>query len=132
MSSQRNFIPKQGLSLLKLAIFDNFMPIWSEFYATLCLIALLKKTLCLMVLLKKIISIITLQLRRKQWIFKHLNMFWLKGKQDKEKKHLFRNFMKFYAFSVNFMIYAFSMILTWNLKILCFSCFMLSGCSKHF
>ena len=102
MSSQRNFIPKQGLSLLKLTIFDNFMPFWSEFYATLCLIALLKKTLCLMVLLKKIISIITLQLRRKQWIFKHLNMFWLKGKQDKEKKTPLQEFYEILCFFCEF------------------------------
>ena len=56
-----------------------------------------------MPLLKKMISNTTLKLRRKKWVFKHLSMFWLKAKQEKQRKtNIVRIFMECYALSVNF------------------------------
>ena len=59
-----------------------------------------------MALLKKMISSATLKSRRKKWVFKHLSMFWLKFKQEKQRKiRIVRIFMVCYAFSVNFMLF---------------------------
>lgn len=69
---------RSGLSILKLDIFliMTFYAILGEFCPSLCLMTLLKKKT----------SNTTLILRRIKRIFKHLNMFWVKGKYGKEKK----------------------------------------------
>ena len=49
------------------------------------------------------ISNTTLKSRRKKWVFKHLSMFWLKAKKEKQRKtNIVRIFMEYYALSVNF------------------------------
>ena len=59
-----------------------------------------------MTLLKKIISNTTLKACRKKWVFKQLSMFWLKAKQEKQRKtNTVRIFMKWYALSVNFILF---------------------------
>ena len=59
-----------------------------------------------MTLLKKMISNTTLKACRKKWVFKQLSMFWLKAKQQKQRKtHIVRIFMKCYALSVNFILF---------------------------
>ena len=58
-----------------------------------------------MTLLKKMISNTTLKACRKKWVFKQLSMFWLKAKQEKQRKtNIVRIFMKCYALSVNFIL----------------------------
>ena len=40
------------------------------------------------------------------WVFKQLSMFWLKAKQEKQRKtNIVRIFMKCYALSVNFILF---------------------------
>ena len=59
-----------------------------------------------MTLLKKMISYTTLKACRKKWVFKQLSMFWLKAKQEKQRKtNMVRIFMKCYALSVNFILF---------------------------
>ena len=59
-----------------------------------------------MTLLKKIISNTALKPCRKKWVFKQLSMFWLKAKQEKQRKtNTVRIFMKCYALSVNFILF---------------------------
>ena len=59
-----------------------------------------------MILLKKMISKTTMKACRKKWVFMQLSMFWLKAKQQKQRKpNIVRIFMKWYALSVNFILF---------------------------
>ena len=59
-----------------------------------------------MTLLKKMISNTTWKACRKKWVFKQLSMFWLKAKQEKQRKtNTVRIFVKCYVLSVSFILF---------------------------
>ena len=47
-----------------------------------------------------------LEIKQKKWVFKHLSMFWLKAKQEKQRKtNIVRTFTEcYYVFLVNFLL----------------------------
>ena len=51
------------------------------------------------------VSNTTLKACRKKWVFKQLSMFWLKAKQETQRKtDIVRILMKCYALSINFIL----------------------------